>query len=344
MEWLIGITIVIIVAYVVVSRIKRTDTATNRIVKINEEYFGTDRSKNYLKDDFTRVLKGTVVRSILVELFVELSKERRNTRDLPNGGIAYGDFDPDNAGFFANIFGSYQKGWMIDVRMLLGGRKNKNRGGREAGTGGRFIDELVGLSADDFMEYYIKPDSVTIPRCLLGKLFSEKPDDTVTFLKSNKDIIENVVADLIGKAKKFQSKGYHNKIIKDYEALELHKDNRPEKYDLRAEPTDFPFSNGTMMVRSPKATVAIREIAQCLNDFAEVIGTYQLLVGKNTDFFGSNWPLDVFISRTLDLFAKDLPENTVEKIGKDVVKYLHPSVHIAGWDHEKFSNPKMESR
>ncbi len=334
MEWLIGIGVIIVATYVVISRTKRTDTVTARIAKINEEYFGTDRSKNYLKDDFSRVLRGTVVRSILVEIFIELNKKRHNTRDLPNGGKAYGDFDPDNAGFFANIFDSYQRGWMIDVRMLLGGRKNKNRGGREAGTGGRFIDELVGLSVNDFMDYYIKPDSVIIPRRLLGKLINDKPDDKVAFLKSNEDTIEGIVAELASKAKKFQSKGYYNKIIKDYEALELHKDNRPDKYDIRTEPLDFPFSNGTMTVRSQKATIAIREIAQCLNEFAEIIGAYQLLVGKNTDFFGSNWPLDVFISRTLDLFAKGIPDGTAKKVEKEIVKYLHPALHVVGWSHD----------
>lgn len=316
----------------------------DKISKINEEYFGTDRSRNYLKDDFSRVIKGTIVRSILVELFVELNKERRNIRDLPDGGKAYGDFDPDNAGFFANIFDSYQKGWMIDVRMFLGGKKNKKRGGREAGTGGRFIDDLVDLSTDDFMDHYIKPGSVTVPRCLSEKLSSEEPDDKVTFLKSNEGIVEAIAADLIDKAKKFQSKGYHSKIIKDYEALELHKDNRPEKYDIRTEPTDFPFSNGTITVRSPKATVAIKEIAQCLNEFAEIIGTYRLLVGRNTDFIGSNWALDVFISRTLDLFVKDLSESAIEKIGKDIVKYLHPSIDLVGWNHKKYLDKNTGSK
>ena len=86
-----------------------------KIGEINEEYFGTDRSRNYLKDDYSRVLRGTIVRSILVELFVELSRERRNKRELPEGGTAYGDFDPDNAGFFANFFDTYQK----SERMLL---------------------------------------------------------------------------------------------------------------------------------------------------------------------------------------------------------------------------------
>ena len=315
----------------------------NKVTRINEEYFGTDRTKNYLKDDFSRVLRGTVVRSILVELFIELSKERHNTRDLPNGGKAYGDFDPDNAGFFANIFDSYQKGWMIDVRILLGGKKNKNRGGREAGTGGRFIDELVGLSTDDFMGYYIKPNSVIIPNCLFGKLLSEKPDDKTAFLRSNKDSIENIVADLIAKAKKFQGKGYHNKIIKDYEAIEFHKDNRPDKYSLRQESADSPFSNGYITIRRPESKIEIQQVAQCLNEFAEIIGTYQLLVGKNTSFFGSTWPLDVFISRTLDLFVKDLPDSAKEKIGKDIVKYLHPSVDITSWDHRHFIDGKKSA-
>ena len=78
--------------------------ATARVARINQEYFGTDKSRSYLKNDFSSVLKGTIVRSILVEVFRELNKERSNTRDLPDGGKAYGDFDPDNAGFFANIF------------------------------------------------------------------------------------------------------------------------------------------------------------------------------------------------------------------------------------------------
>ncbi len=312
------------------------------IGEINKEYFDTDRSKNYLKDDYSRVLRGTIVRSILVELFVELSKERRNKRELPEGGIAYGDFDPDNAGFFANIFDTYQKGWMIDVRILLGGKKNKNRGGREAGTGGRFIDEIVHLSTDDFMEYYIKPDSVTVPKCLYGKAMTENPTDSVAFLEDNRDVIDSVVNNLIDKAEKFQSKSYHNKIIKDYEALEFHKDNRPEKYDLRKETIDFPFSNGYMTVRSAKSKIEIQEIAKCLNEFAEIISTYQLLVDKNTNFFGSTWSLDVFIERTLDLFVKKLPSDAAEKIGKEIVEHLHPSIDIVGWDHRKFINDKDE--
>lgn len=316
---------------------------SDKIIKVNKEYFGEDRSKNYLKDDYSRVLRGTIVRSILVEIFVELSKRRRNKRELPEGGIAYGDFDPDNAGFFANIFDTYQKGWMIDVRMLLGGKKNKNRGGREAGTGGRFIDEIVHLTADDFMDYYIRPDGVTVPRCLLGKAMAENPTDSVTFMESSRDIIDSVVGNLIDKAAKFQSKNYHNKIIENYEALEFHKDNRPDKYDLRKEATDFPFSNGYMTIRSVKSKVEIQEIAKCLNEFAEVISTYQLLVGKNTNFFGSNWSLDIFIERTLDLFVKEFSDDFSDNIGREIVKYLHPSIDLVGWNHKRFVNTKEKN-
>ncbi len=308
----------------------------NKISRINEEYFGKDRSRNYLKDDFAKVLRGTIVRSILVELFVELSKERRNKCELPDGGTAYGDFDPDNAGFFANIFEVYQKGWMIDVRILLGGKKNKVKGGREAGSGGRFVDELTKLTADDFIDYYITPDIVRAPMFLLEKILRKKPKDKIAFIRESRRLIDGLADQLVSKAKDFQSKGYYDKVMKDYEALEFHKDNRPDKHDIREEVADLPYSNGAITIRRPKSKVEIHYIAQCLNDFAEIIRIYQTLDGRDTAFFGSNWPLDVFIDRTLDLYVKEIPEDMKRKIGEDIVKYLHPSIDIVAWEHKEF--------
>ncbi len=300
---------------------------------IKTEYFGSDRSSNYLKDDFIKVLRGTVMRSVLIELFVELNKDRRNKRELPGGGIAFGDFDPDNAGFFANIFDTYQKGWMLDVRMFLGGKKNKD-GNREKGSGGKFIDDIAKLSPDDFMSYYIQPGKITIPPFLLRKLIAENPDNKTKFMNKNLTDITTVSNELIKKAKNFQSKAYFNKIMKEYESLEFHKDNRPDKYELRNEPGDFPFGNGTITVRSPKSTIAIKEIAACLNDFAEVITFFQALVGDKTDFIGTSWPLDVYIDRTFALYAKEVPQATKDKIGNDVIKYLHKSIDLVHWDHK----------
>lgn len=312
------------------------------IKSLNTTYFGKDRTHNYIKDDFSKVLRGAIVRTALIEVFKGLDKNRSNTRKLKDGSAGYGDFDPDNAGFFFNIFEMHEKGWMAEVRILLGGKKNKRNGGREKGSGGRFVDDIVKLTVDDFMAYYTKKDSVTIPKCLLGKFYSEKPTDGAVFIESNRDIIESTVSDLIEKSRKFQSSSYHGKIIADYEALELHKDTRPEKYKIREEPTDFPFSNGTMNVRSKIAEVKIKEIAHCLNDFADVISKYQLLVGENTSFFGSNWPLDVFISRTIDIFRKNLPEGTVEKVEKEIIKYLHPAIDIVGWRYSELNTSKVK--
>lgn len=326
---------------------------SGKVTAINTEYFGEDRSKTYLKDDFTKVLRGTVMRSILVDVFFELDKNRHNERDLPNGGKELGDFDPDNAGFFANVFDTFQKGWMLDVRILLGGNKKKQKKSwtlrslflfrkdkkvhqkREAGSGGKFIDDITKLSVDDFFHFYIGPDHVIIPPILFWKAIKENPRDKVAYINNNRKIINEAFSSLRNKAKKFQDKGYFNKIMKDYESLEFHKDNRPEKYDLREEATDFPFTNGTMTVRSPKASIAIKEIATCLNDFAEIIAIYQTLVGKNTSFIGSNWPLDVYIARTFALFSKDIPEEVKTKTANDIVKYLHKSIDLIHWDHRK---------
>jgi len=329
---------------------------SNKIIGINTEYFGDNRNRNYLKDDFSKALRGTILRSILINIFVELDKKRRNEKELPDGGKAFGDFDPDNAGFFANIFSTYQKGWMVDIRILLGGNKRKKRTNwlsgikkifivnrhsnkdREAGSGGRFIDDIAKLTSEDFIGYYVNQDeSIITPPFLFQKLIKEKPSDGADFIKKNRNSIDESVKQLVDKAKKFQSKGYFNKIMKDYESLEFHKDNRPEKYNLRAEPTEFPFANGTMTVRSPKATIAIKEIATCLNDFAEIITIYQSLVGKNTSFITSNWPLDIYIDRTFSLFSKNISENVREKTAQDVIKYLHQSIDLVQWDHKKIN-------
>ena len=281
------------------------------------------------------------MRSILIELFVELNKNRRNKIELPEGGIAFGDFDPDNAGFFANIFDTYQKGWMIDVRMFLGGKKNK-QDNREKGSGGKFIDDIAKLSLDNFMEYYIQPEKVIIPPFLFRKLVSENPDNKAEFINNNHADITAVASELIKKAKVFQSKGYFNKIMKEYESLEFHKDNRPDKYDLRYEPSDFPFGNGTITVRSPKSTIAIKQIAACLNDFAEVITYFQALVGDKTDFIGTGWPLDTYINRTFALYAKEVPQKAKDRVANDIVKYLHKSIDLIHWDHKNIIENKSK--
>lgn len=313
------------------------------IEDLKTEYFGSDRSQNYLKDDFIKVLRGTVLRSILIELFIELDKDRHNKRSLPNGGVAFGDFDPDNAGFFANMFDTYQKGWMVDVRIFLGGKRNKSRdNSRERGSGGKFIDDLSKLTVNDFMDYYIQSEKIIAPSLLFSKLITENPSDKAEFIRKNRTDIKAVVDEAVKRAKAFQSKNYFNKIIKEYESLEFHKDNRPDKYNLRDEPGDLPFGNGTITIRSPKSTIAIKEIAACLNDFAEIITLFQALVGGGTDFIYTGWPIDTFIDRTFALFTKDTPHSVKEKVGNEVIKYLHGSIDLVRWDHKNLIKDKSK--
>jgi hypothetical protein len=313
---------------------------SNRVTIINEEYFGEDRSKTYLKDDFSAVLRAVVQRGVILDVFLEASRARHNKEELEDGGTAFGDFDPDNAGFLSSIFETYQKGLMVDVRQLLTPK--------ETGTGGKFIKDIQKLNVDDFVDFYknSKPDSTNIPPLLLVDFMNARSKDKsikgADFIDSNRTKIEQAVKDLVAKAKQLQSKGYFNKIVRDYQALEFHKDNRPEKYDTREGATDFPFMNGKMTIRSRKSKVEIKSIDECLNDFAEIVMIYQSLVSKNTNFLGSNWPLDTYIERTFALFSKEIPDSTKKKAAQDIVKYLHKSIDIVGWDHRKILKNKSK--
>lgn len=305
---------------------------TNAVATINEGYFGEDRSKTYLKDDFSAVLRGVVQRSVIIDVLLEASKARSSKKER-DGGVAIGDFDPDNAGFLSSIFETYQKGLMVDVRQLLAGD--------ESGAGGKFIKDIQKLTVDDFVDFYknSKSGSTNIPQLLLVDFMNAHNKDKslkgAYFIDSNRSKVEKTVIELVAKAQQFQSKGYFNKIIHDYQALEFHKDNRPNKYNVREESTEFPFMNVKAIIRSRKSRIEIKSMAECLNDFAEIVMIYQSLLSKNTNFLGSSWPLDVYIEKTFSLFSKEVPDNIKRKATEDVVKYLHKSIDIVRWDHRR---------
>lgn len=305
---------------------------TVKIISINNEYFGEDKTKAYLKDDFSNVLHSIVQRSVVLEVFLEASKARHNKEERADGAIAYGDFDPDNAGFLSNIFYNYQKGWMVDVRQLLVST--------EFGAGGKFIKDMRNLTAHDFMDFYknSKPGSVSIPNLLLSDFMNKrskgKSISGIDFINSHREDIEKTVSELVTKAQQLHSKDYFKKVIYDYQALEFHKDKQPAKYTTREETFDFPFGNGTRTIRRRKSKLEIRSISEFLNDFAEIVMIYQSLVGK-TSFIGSNHSLDVYINRTFALFSKSVPMDARAKVFDEVVKYLDKSLHLVGWDHRK---------
>lgn len=202
------------------------------IADINEEYFGKEKSKNYLKHDFSSVLYGLVQRSVIIDVLAESSKARHNEKKhidkKGNESISRGDFDPDNAGFLWSVYESYQKGVMVDVRQLL----TPN----ETGTGGKFINDIAKLNVEAFMNYYKTPRAYTVPPMLFAKYLETKRENDslsiVDFVDAHHAEIEAVVNQLIKSVVDFQSKGYFNQIVKDYQALKFHKDNRPEKYDV----------------------------------------------------------------------------------------------------------------
>ena len=305
------------------------------IKDINKEYFGHDKRKNYLKNDFSVVLHDIIQRDILLQAFSECSEARHyeKRRKNRNGSetVSVGDFDPDNAGFLLSIFDTYEKGFMVDVRQLLVSN--------ETGAGGKFIKDLATLTVADFIDYYknSQTNGVAIPHLLISELIkNDKAENKLTptnFIDHNISKIENGVDTLTTKVAQFHSQNHFDQIIKDYQALKLHKDRQPEKYNVKEEIEEFGLLTVNKSTRHDKAKVEIGKIADYLNGFAEIIELYQSLVSSNTSLFGSNWSLEMYVQRTFALFAKEVSEDIQKKVMEDIVKYLDKSLHIVGWRH-----------
>lgn len=304
------------------------------VTDINDEFFGKDKSRNYLKHDFRRVLEGFVQREVLLHVAIECSKKRHNKKESKDEtgnivSIAYGDYDPDNAGFLFSVLKNHELGVMIDMRLLL----TKN----ESGAGGKFIKDITQLQSDDFINYYkfSEENKTIIPHLLIGKLIEGRKDGKAMkandLIDSNTDQIKQVVDELVSKARKFNGCDYSKTIIMDYQALKFHKDRQPEKYEVTESRDGQGVFNMVNTTRRDKSKIETQAISKALNEFAEIIALYQLLVSKDTSFFGSSWPLDTHIQRTFALFRKNIPSDIQQKVVDDIVKHLRPSLNVTGW-------------
>lgn len=297
----------------------------SKVTDVNKEYFGEDKKKTYIKDDFTDALRAAIQREVILHVLVEVSKARHTEEKRENGSVVFGDFDPDNASLLMNIFKTYEKGFMINIRQLLTPR--------ETGAGGKFIKDIQALNVEDFIDFYknSKPGSVRIPPILLGDwINTHKSIKGADFIDNNHIKIERTVNYLVEKAQTFQSEGYYNKIVNEYQALEFHKDHQPDKYDVYEESLDFLST----VIRSCKSKVETSIISDCLNEFAEIVIAYRNLITNNTSFLSPNWPLDVYIERTFALFSKEIPNDVKKKVVQDIAKYLQVSIEIVGWNYK----------
>lgn len=310
------------------------EKSLQKIITFNDEFFGGDKSRTYLKHDFRRVIEGIVQREVLIRVAIECSKKRHNKKEAKddNGNvvsIAYGDYDEDNAGFLYPIIKNHELGLMIDLRLLL----NVN----EKGAGGKFVKDLLTLKPEDFINYFkfSKNDgSIIIPHLLnVEFIASRKAKEGLSgsdFIDKHSKKIEQSVNELVAKARKYNDKNYPKQLVKDYQALKFHKDNQPEKYEIIETKEGLGGFSFNTTIRRDKSKIESQKITEALNEFAEIIGLYGLLYGR-ADFYGTSWPLDTHMERTFALFTKEVPEDTRKEATDNLVKYLKPSLNLMGW-------------
>ncbi len=304
------------------------------ISEMNNEYFGKNKSRNYLKHDYARVLEGLIQREVILRVVIECSEKRHFTKENKNKsgevvGIVQGDFDPDNAGFLYTIFKNHELGVMVDLRQLLTKK--------EQGSGGKFILELTKVSVQDFLKFYksSKKGVTIIPQLLLPMLIQNQKDGLKLtgneFTDKYTDEIARVVEEIVKKAGAFIEKGYSELIVKDYEALKFHKDFQPDKFDVKVTPEKFGAISISKTTRKDKSKIDTITISNALNEFAEIIYLYQQLSSENTSFYSSSWPLNTFVKRTFELFKKDISAKNQQEVIDTILKHLRPTLNISGW-------------
>jgi len=306
---------------------------TNKVAVLNDVYFGSDKSKNYIKHDFRRALEGFIQREVVLHVMIESSKKRHDTQENTddNGhvvSVAHGDFDPDNAGFLYSIFKNHELGSMLDLRLLLTNQ--------ESGAGGSFVNDLMELELDDFIDYYLnkKPDSIVIPSFLSWQFMKSRHDEKMKgdeFIRFHMEDIAKAVEQLKSKARKFNDSNYKNRIVTNYEALKFHKDRQPNKYEINEVAETMGPLSYMKTTRKDLSKVETKLISKALNEFAELVEMYRLLAGGIDGLYGSSWPLETYVKRTFEIFNKDVPMEVKDKVIADLEKHLSVSFKHTMW-------------
>lgn len=279
------------------------------INKINDEYFGEDKTKNYLKDDFTRTLYGVIYGEVINMTLIEALKNQRNEEkqkdDDGNTITLLGNFDKDNASQINFISEKFTKGMMIDIRQLLAEK--------EQGAGGKFIDDILKLTDNDFIEYHKN----------LNPASTLTSGDTATITKNVKILQNN--------ANRFKNSKYHDVIVRDYQSLKFHKDRQTIKYDMYNDLKEYGPFKFNITTRKDKAKVVPLEICKCLNDFSNVIRSYQKIVSNNTSFVSSNLPLEEYINKIFEVFAMDVSNDIKKQAFNNIKKNLKDALDLVNF-------------
>ena len=300
----------------------------DKISFINKVYFGDlgrdkfDKSTvNFLADDFQRCLKLLLQREIIVYLVKKTAKSFTNSKQLDNGGIALGNFDPLGYSYLQDLLRNINICLTVSIRQLIRPeRKDKNiffKGEVGSCTGGDFVKDLIHLNNDDYITYF---DNT-------AKRFS--------FLNSSikKDLTK--FNTLVEKAKRFNSKNYSNIFISQLEGIGLHKDKMPLKRTMVHEETIFHGTSFKEIHRTYRDNLEIPlpKINSCLNELGELIKIYSsifrlgcLTLPKHLEI-----PVGQYVDNFSMIFKTELSAEEKAKLVDSFKKKLGASFDVICW-------------
>lgn len=314
--------------------IQKNSTSHRSIKDLNDEFFGSDKTKNYILDDFRRVVECFIQIEVLKIVYVDCSKRLQSqkviNKDEKISSGTYGVNDPDNALLLYSIIRNLELSMMIELRLLLTSKEKM--------AGGKFINKLNQLNFYNFINFYIylgENRGMVIPPFLQEELLlvtkSNPSINWCDFICKHSHDIPQKVDELLLKVKQFNSKEYFKELIDSYQGLKFHKDNFPEKFNVK----NNKKSNGNLKISvttiKNKDKIDFKKIAECLNEFAEIIFAYRSLVHGNWN--NVNYlSINEYITQIFTLFRIKISPEVSEKFIKDIKENLNQSLDLLNWN------------
>ena len=289
----------------------------NAIDELRRTYFSDNKELYSVPDIYRNCLKCCIEGIIMSELGATIANS------LDTGRFSLG------LSVVVDLIRMQNTYMVVHLRQLLGKR--------EGNSGMKLLEAISLIHNEQYFNFL--EEKYIMPHCFFRKALNEHcctKEAMQEYSSNHRGDAVKLLQELHNAIDQFRSKGYHNRLIREFEKLDLHNDKEPYKYNVEKSPANGEIIK-EIMTRSRKTVFDIRGIAECLNDYAAVMSkTIDLSIVPNK--FGTGFaPIEDYVKSFMKMFQID--DTSLKAHILDIIcPNLNNAIQLTAWPVESYES------
>lgn len=285
--------------------VDKSKRSINALENLRKTYFPDKRELYLVPDIYQHCLKCCIETIIMTEIAIALS----------------GNHIKHNLNFavLTDFIRTENTHIIVHLRQLLGKGEGK--------SGAGLLEAIRSINYEQYLEFFTSK-SMLPGSLLLHTLRSNHSTSTLhpeqQLIAEHKNEINNQLRNIRKKINKFKEENYHHRLIKEFEALELHNDSKANKYSVSRQATGGEIIK-QIVTRTRRSAFNIKGITECLDSYASIMQLAITLSIVPNKFGTSHAPVEDYANVLMQMFKisdNDLKSYLLDEIKKNLADAL----------------------